>query len=135
MNTLLNSSSVNKIYLFHDGVLDPTINLPTNLNIQNKAIYTKNTGGTTWQIAREVLNGSKLFVRLKCQKDSGSSGKEASSSITFGNNIGIIRFPGNDEINKPLIIGVEAIANAINFTIYLYTYANSMGITDIWIEN
>ena len=125
---------VKRTHLFKDGILDPSIPLNSGLSIKNKIIYTNNAGGTTWTIQKEVVAGSALYVKLKCKADAGSLKNEASSSITFGGNIGIIRFPGDDETNKPLMIGVEAVTNASTITIYLYTYANAMGIEEMWIE-
>lgn len=135
MNTLLNSSSENKKYLFKDGVLDPSFTLGAGLNIKNNLIYTNAAGATDWIINTNVEQNTILNVKLICTADAGSSGNEAYCSVNYGGNIGVIRFQGNDEINKPLKVGVYAMTTATRIIIHMYTYANAMAIQEMWLES
>lgn len=135
MNTLLNSSSGNKKYIFKDGVLDPSYPLSNGFTIRNNMIYTNNAGGTNWIINTNVEQNTILNVKLICTADAGSSGNEAYCSVNYGGNIGVIRFQGNDEINKPLKMGVYAMTTATTIIIYMYTYGNAMAIQEMWLES
>lgn len=135
MNTLLNSSSGNKKYIFKDGVLDPSYPLSNGFTIRNNMIYTNNAGGTDWIINTNVEQNTILNVKLICSSDAGSPNNEAYCLADYGGNIGLIRFYGNDEINKPLKMGVYAMTTATRILIRMYTYGNAMAIQEMWLES
>ena len=135
MNTLLNSSSGNKKYLFKDGVLDPSITLGAGLNIKNNLIYTNAAGRTDWIINTNVEQNTILNVKLICSSDAGSPNNEAYCLVDYGENIGLIRFYGNDEINKPLKMGVYVMTTATRILIRMYTYGDAMAIQEMWLES
>ena len=133
MNTLLNSSSGNKKYLFKDGALIPSIALGVGLSIKNNLIYTNKAGGTNWTIQQQIEAGQTVFVRLTCTGEAGSTNNEAYCRLTAGQN-GMVKFPGEGEQNVHLTLGVRSNSTISSFNMYLYTYGDGMGIEELWIE-
>ena len=123
-----------KIYLYKDGILEPSIPLGSGLSIKNNVIYTNAAGGTNWSISYPIEQNTTLYVKLTCTADAGSPGNEAYLSANFGGKNGVIRFPGDGEVNDHLTLGILAGSAATSFNLYFYTYGSAMGIEEIWIE-
>lgn len=123
-----------KTYLYKDGILEPSIPLGNGLSIKNNVIYTNAAGGTNWSISYPIEQNTTLYVKLTCMADAGSPGNEAYLSANFGGKNGVIRFPGDGEVNDHLTLGILAGLAATSFNLYFYTYGSAMGIEEIWIE-
>lgn len=133
MNTIINSGGGSKKYLFKDGSLIPSITLGAGLSVRNKLIYTNNAGLTSWNLNYTIEAGSTLFIKLTCTADSGSPKNEAYCTASVGEN-GTVRFPGDDEQNVHLTLGVLSNSGTTNPSLKLYTYGNGMAIEEMWIE-
>ena len=64
MNTLLNSNSGNKTYIFKDGNLLQGVTLPPQYSIVDDYITAPNLGTINWLINLPNFKGKKLFVKF-----------------------------------------------------------------------
>ncbi|WP_373116392.1 LamG-like jellyroll fold domain-containing protein [Holdemania massiliensis] len=129
-----NSGQSEKTYLFKDGVLDPSITLPSNLSMMNNIIYTNSAGGTSWTINYPFEQGQTFCIKSTCTADAGSPGNESYISTNVAGKTGVIRFPGEGEQNDILTFGILCNSTATSASLYLYTYGKAMGIVEMWVE-
>ena len=135
MRTQLGSgSSASRKYLFKDGQLDPSISLGSGLVITNNIIYTTKAGATNWTINYNVESEKFIFIKLVATNASGSAGNEAYAIINVNNRSGDVRFSGSNNIGNVEVFGFRVTGDATSFLLRLYTYANGIGLVEMWIE-
>lgn len=123
-----------KMYLFKDGVLAPGYSLPSGLYILNNRIVAKNAGATLWEIDKPIGSGKTVMIKASSPSISGSGGNEAYLQLQLNGKLSKLEFNSDQRYNGSSIVGLYEANEVKTFGIAFYTYANSMGIEEMWIE-
>ena len=123
-----------KTYLFKDGVLAPGYSLPSGLYVSNNRIVAKNAGATLWEIDKPIGSGKTVMIKASSPSVSGSGGNEAYLQLQLNGKLSKLEFNSDQRYNGLSIIGLYEANEVKIFGIAFYTYANSMGIEEMWIE-
>ena len=127
-------TGVERTYLFKAGVLAPGYSLPSGLYILNNRIVAKNAGATLWEIDKPIGSGKTVMIKASSPSISGSGGNEAYLQLQLNGKLSKLEFNSDQRYNGSSIVGLYEANEVKTFGIAFYTYANSMGIEEMWIE-